>query len=41
MMTGRGGKASDCVGCESCQEHCPQHLPIIDLLKKAAGLFEG
>ena len=41
MMTRGGGKASDCIGCKSCEDHCPQHLPITDLLKKAADLLEG
>ena len=41
MTTGRGGgKASDCVECRSCEEHCPQHLKITDYMKKAAELFE-
>ncbi len=40
MMTAQGGKASECIGCKSCEDHCPQHLPITELLKKAAGLFE-
>lgn len=40
MMTGMGGKASACIECHSCEEHCPQHLPIPKHLKKAAELFE-
>jgi predicted aldo/keto reductase-like oxidoreductase len=41
MTTGRGGKASDCVECHSCEDHCPQHLKITEYMKKAAALFEG
>ena len=40
MMTGAGGKASSCIGCRSCENHCPQHLPITKHLRKAAEILE-
>ncbi|MBE6714311.1 MAG: 4Fe-4S dicluster domain-containing protein [Ruminococcaceae bacterium] len=34
------GKCSDCIECGLCEEHCPQHLPIRDLLRRVAGELE-
>ena len=34
------GRASDCVACGQCEDVCPQHLPIIELLKEAAEAFD-
>lgn len=37
---GEKGKASDCVQCGKCEQACPQHLPIRDLLKEVSKEFE-
>lgn len=34
------GKASDCLQCGNCEAHCPQHIHIIETLKKAASVLE-
>lgn len=40
-VIGRGGKAKDCIECGQCEMICPQHLPIRDLLKQVAAVFEA
>ena len=39
-LTQRSGKASDCIGCGQCESVCPQHLPIIGLMKEAAEILD-
>lgn len=34
------GKASDCLGCGACEEHCPQKLPICQWMPKVAEAME-
>ncbi len=40
LLTEKSGKASDCIGCGQCESVCPQHLPIIELLREASGLLD-
>ena len=35
-----GHRASDCSGCRQCERACPQHLSIVDNLKRAVSLLE-
>ncbi len=39
-LTERSGRASDCIGCGQCERVCPQHLPIIELLKEATNILD-
>lgn len=39
-LTKTYGKASECIACGQCEEMCPQHLTIIDYLKKVSGRFD-
>lgn len=41
VLTHKFGKASDCIACGRCEGVCPQHLTIIDFLKKVATHYEG
>ena len=39
-VTEEGHLASSCIECKQCEGVCPQHLPITDLLKQGAEMFE-
>lgn len=34
------GRAGDCRRCGQCEGVCPQHLPLIDILKEASAVFD-
>lgn len=38
---GKYGKAADCVACGQCENHCPQHLPIIEHMQQVAQVFDS
>jgi len=40
MLSKTHGLASDCIACGQCEDHCPQHLPIIENLKDVVQMFE-
>ncbi|MGV8057049.1 MAG: aldo/keto reductase [Smithellaceae bacterium] len=41
-LAGTGpGYASQCVTCDACREHCPQQIPIPDVLAQVAAELEG
>lgn len=41
IYTKNGGKASECIKCGKCENICPQHLPIRQLLNDIANEFEN
>lgn len=40
-LTAGSARASACVACGQCESACPQHLPIIEVLKEAAEAFDA
>lgn len=35
------GRPSVCKACRACEKHCPQHLPVSEIMEKAKTLFES
>ena len=34
------GRASDCIACRSCERHCPQRIPVADVMRDVAEKLE-
>lgn len=41
VLTKTFGAAKDCIACGQCEDVCPQHLPIIEHLKKVSQRYDG
>ena len=35
------GRPSVCESCKACEDHCPQHLPVSEIMSKAKSVFES
>ncbi|MBO5903968.1 MAG: aldo/keto reductase [Clostridia bacterium] len=40
-LTKKGSKVCECIECGQCESACPQHLPIMSLLKKASEKYDN
>ena len=40
-LVSHSGKASACIACGQCEGVCPQHLPIIELMRESAELLDA
>jgi predicted aldo/keto reductase-like oxidoreductase len=41
IINGKTAYASNCIKCGKCEKHCPQELPIMELLDDVSGDMEG
>lgn len=39
-LLAKHGRAGDCIACGQCEGVCPQHLPVIELMKEASAIFD-